>query len=181
MDDSDNSMGWKCAEYEMKGVPLRVECGPRDLENGQCVLVRRNNGEKTVVKLEELETAVAQHAGAGARRHVRARPRRTWTSTSMRLTLWRRPRNFRRQNGGFVKTMWCGSLECEMKMKEVAGMSSRCIPFAQEKLDDRLRLLRQARGQDDLLGHCLLILERYRQKMSLRTSPQTGVAIPRLL
>ena len=58
VDDSDNSMGWKCAEYEMKGVPLRVECGPRDLENGQCILVRRNDGEKTVIKLEELEQAV---------------------------------------------------------------------------------------------------------------------------
>ena len=60
LDDSDNSMGWKCAEYEMKGVPLRVECGPRDLENGQCVLVRRNDGEKVVVKLDDLETAVAE-------------------------------------------------------------------------------------------------------------------------
>ena len=60
MDDSDNSMGWKCAEYEMKGVPLRVECGPRDLENGQCVLVRRTDREKVVVKLEDLETAVQE-------------------------------------------------------------------------------------------------------------------------
>ena len=60
LDDSDNSMGWKCAEYEMKGVPLRVECGPRDLENGQVVLVRRNDGEKIVVALEDLEKAVAE-------------------------------------------------------------------------------------------------------------------------
>ena len=60
MDDSDNSMGWKCAEYEMKGVPLRVECGPRDLENGQCVIVRRTDREKVVVKIEELEAAVAE-------------------------------------------------------------------------------------------------------------------------
>ena len=64
MDDSDNSMGWKCAEYEMKGVPLRVECGPRDLENGQCVIVRRTDREKIVVKLEELESAIAEQLQA---------------------------------------------------------------------------------------------------------------------
>ena len=53
-------MGWKCAQYEMKGVPLRLELGPRDIEAGQCVLVRRNDGEKTVVSLENLEAAVAE-------------------------------------------------------------------------------------------------------------------------
>ena len=64
MDDSDNSMGWKCAQYEMKGVPLRVEIGPRDMEAGQCVLVRRNDGEKTVVALTELEQAVKEQLEA---------------------------------------------------------------------------------------------------------------------
>ena len=134
MDDSDNSMGWKCAEYEMKGVPLRVECGPRDLENGQCVLVRRNDGEKTVVKLEELETAVAQqlqlvHDG------VYERAKKNLDEHIYEAHSLEEAKELQEKNGGFVKTMWCGSLECEMKMKEVAGMSSRCIPFAQEKLD----------------------------------------------
>ena len=64
LDDSDNSMGWKCAEYEMKGVPLRVECGPRDLEKGECVIVRRTDREKIVVKLEDLEKAVAEQLTA---------------------------------------------------------------------------------------------------------------------
>ena len=134
MDDSDNSMGWKCAEYEMKGVPLRVECGPRDLENGQCVLVRRNDGEKTVVKLEELETAVAQqlqlvHDG------MYERAKKNLDEHIYEAHSLEEAKALQEKNGGFVKTMWCGSLECEMKMKEVAGMSSRCIPFAQEKLD----------------------------------------------
>ena len=134
MDDSDNSMGWKCAEYEMKGVPLRVECGPRDLENGQCVLVRRNDGEKTVVKLEELETAVAQqlqlvHDG------MYERAKKNLDEHIYEAHSLEEAKTLQEKNGGFVKTMWCGSLECEMKMKEVAGMSSRCIPFAQEKLD----------------------------------------------
>ena len=134
MDDSDNSMGWKCAEYEMKGVPLRVECGPRDLENGQCVLVRRNDGEKTVVKLEELEAAVAQqlqlvHDG------MYERAKKNLDEHIYEAHTLEEAKELQEKNGGFVKTMWCGSLECEMKMKEVAGMSSRCIPFAQEKLD----------------------------------------------
>ncbi len=134
MDDSDNSMGWKCAEYEMKGVPLRVECGPRDLENGQCVLVRRNDGEKTVVKLEELETAVAQqlqlvHDG------MYERAKKNLDEHIYEAHSLEEAKELQEKNGGFIKTMWCGSLECEMKMKEVAGMSSRCIPFAQEKLD----------------------------------------------
>ena len=134
MDDSDNSMGWKCAEYEMKGVPLRVECGPRDLENGQCVLVRRNDGEKTVIKLEELETAVAQqlqlvHDG------MYERAKKNLDEHIYEAHSLEEAKELQEKNGGFVKTMWCGSLECEMKMKEVAGMSSRCIPFAQEKLD----------------------------------------------
>ncbi len=134
MDDSDNSMGWKCAEYEMKGVPLRVECGPRDLENGQCVLVRRNDGEKTVVKLEQLETAVAQqlqlvHDG------MYERAKKNLDEHIYEAHSLEEAKELQEKNGGFVKTMWCGSLECEMKMKEVAGMSSRCIPFAQEKLD----------------------------------------------
>ncbi len=58
MDDSDQSPGWKFAEYEMKGVPLRLELGPKDMEKNQCVLVRRDNREKTFVSLDELETAI---------------------------------------------------------------------------------------------------------------------------
>ena len=135
MDDSDNSMGWKCAEYEMKGVPLRVECGPRDLENGQCVLVRRNDGEKTVVKLEELEAAVAQqlqlvHDG------MYERAKKNLDEHIYEAHSLEEAKELQEKNGGFVKTMWCGSLECEMKMKEEAGLSSRCMPFEQEQLSD---------------------------------------------
>ena len=136
MDDSDNSMGWKCAEYEMKGVPLRVECGPRDLENGQCVLVRRNDGEKTVVKLDELEAAVARqlelvHEG------MYQRARKNLEDHIYEAHSLEEAKQLQEANGGIVKTMWCGELECELKMKEVAGMTSRCIPFAQEHLGDK--------------------------------------------
>ena len=135
LDDSDNSMGWKCAEYEMKGVPLRVECGPRDLENGQCVLVRRTDREKVVVKLEELETAVAEQL-ALVQRQMFEKAKRNLDEHIYEAHSLEEAKALQEANGGYIKTMWCGDLDCELKMKEVAGMSSRCIPFAQEKLDD---------------------------------------------
>ena len=135
LDDSDNSMGWKCAEYEMKGVPLRVECGPRDLENGQCVLVRRTDREKVVVKLEDLETAVAEQLQV-VHQSMFDRAKKNLDEHIFEAHSLEEAKELQEKNGGYIKTMWCGELECEMKMKEVAGMSSRCIPFAQEKLGD---------------------------------------------
>ena len=135
VDDSDNSMGWKCAEYEMKGVPLRVECGPRDLENGQCVLVRRTDREKIICKLEDLETAVAEQLEA-VHNGMYERAKKNLEDHIYEAHSLEEAKEIQERNGGFVKTMWCGELECELKMKEVAGMSSRCIPFAQEHLGD---------------------------------------------
>ncbi len=133
--DSDNSMGWKCAEYEMKGVPLRVECGPRDLENGEVVLVRRNDGEKIVVKLENLEAAVAEQLEQ-VHQGMFARAKKNLDEHIYEAHSLEEAKELQEKNGGFIKTMWCGELECELKMKEQAGMSSRCIPFAQENLGD---------------------------------------------
>ena len=135
LDDSDNSMGWKCAQYEMKGVPLRVEIGPRDMENGQCVLVRRNDGEKTVVALADLESAVEEqlqlvHDGMfeKAKKNL---DEHIFVASSIEEA-----KELQEKNGGFIKTMWCGDTACELAMKEKAGMSSRCIPFEQEKLGE---------------------------------------------
>ena len=135
MDDSDNSMGWKCAEYEMKGVPLRVECGPRDLENGQCVLVRRTDREKVIVKFEELETAVAEQLEL-VHQGMYERAKKNLEDHIFEAHSVEEAKALQEEHGGYIKTMWCGDLECELKMKEVAGMSSRCMPFAQEKLDE---------------------------------------------
>ena len=135
MDDSDNSMGWKCAEYEMKGVPLRVECGPRDLENGQCVIVRRTDREKVFVKLEELETAIAEQLKV-VQQQMYDKAKKNLDEHIYTAYSLEEAKRLQEENGGYIKTMWCGDLECELKMKEVAGMSSRCIPFAQEHLAD---------------------------------------------
>ena len=135
LDDSDNSMGWKCAQYEMKGVPLRVEIGPRDMENGQCVLVRRNDGEKTVVALADLESAVSEqlrlvHDG------MFEKAKKNLDEHIFAASSIEEAKALQERNGGFIKTMWCGDLQCELDMKEKAGMSSRCIPFRQEKLGE---------------------------------------------
>ena len=135
MDDSDNSMGWKCAEYEMKGVPLRVECGPRDLENGQCVIVRRTDREKIIVKLEDLETAV-QEQMVIVQQQMFDKAKKNLDEHIFEAHSIEEAKELQERNGGYIKTMWCGDLECELAMKEKAGMSSRCIPFAQEHLGD---------------------------------------------
>ena len=135
LDDSDNSMGWKCAQYEMKGVPVRVEIGPRDIEAGQCVLVRRNDGEKTVVSLENLESAVAEQLEL-VQKGMFDKAKRNLDEHIFEAHSLDEAKQLQQTHGGFIKTMWCGELDCEMKMKEEAGMSSRCMPLEQEHLSD---------------------------------------------
>ena len=135
MDDSDNSMGWKCAQYEMKGVPLRVEIGPRDMEAGQCVLVRRNDGEKTVVPLDELETAVQEQLAA-VQQGLFDKAKQNLDEHTYAANSIEEAKELQEQKGGFIKTMWCGDVACELKMKEQAGMSSRCMPLEQETLGE---------------------------------------------
>ena len=135
IDDSDNSPGWKFAEYEMKGVPLRLEIGPKDIENNQCVLVRRDNRQKIFVSLDELETAIPKALqevhDALYQKALENRERRTWTATNLDEM-----KQIADGENGFIKAMWCEELDCEMKLKEVAGVSSRCMPFQQEHLSD---------------------------------------------
>ena len=135
LDESDQSMGWKCAEYEMKGVPLCVECGPRDLENGQCVLVRRVDGVKTVVSLDNLEAAVAEQLEQ-AHIEMYNKAKKNLQDNIYEAYSLEEAKAIQQEKGGFIKTMWCGELECELKMKEEAGMSSRCMPLEQENLGD---------------------------------------------
>ncbi|NMP36917.1 MAG: proline--tRNA ligase [Clostridiales bacterium] len=133
-DCSENSAGWKFAEYEMKGVPLRLEVGPKDIENGQCVLVRRDNREKTFVKFEELEkvakTLLDELASSLYNKALDNLEKRTYSCTSTDGIIKALADN----GDGFVKTMWCGEEACEDKVKELTGVGSRCIPFEQEQL-----------------------------------------------
>ena len=135
MDDSDQSMGWKAAEYEMKGVPLRIELGPKDIENGQCVLVRRDSGEKVPVALTDLEKAVPEMLDA-IHQGLYDRAKRNLEDHIFPASSLEEAKQLQVEHGGFIKTMWCGELACELKMKEEAGMTSRCVPFEQEHLSD---------------------------------------------
>ena len=135
IDVSDNSLGWKCAQYEMKGVPLRIEIGPRDIENNVCMAVRRDNGEKVSVSLDELAEKVPELLAA-VQQGMFDKAKKNLDEHIFEAHSLEEAKAVQEEKGGFIKTMWCGELECEMKMKEVAGMSSRCIPFAQEDLGD---------------------------------------------
>ncbi len=135
LDDSENSAGWKFAEYEMKGVPLRLEIGPRDIAQNQCVLVRRDNREKYFVSLDELETKIPELLTAVRdglyQNALKNRERRTYTAHNLDEFI-----ELANTKSGFIKSMWCGDRACEDKLKEVAGVSSRCIPFEQEHIGD---------------------------------------------
>ncbi len=135
IDASDNSPGWKFAEYEMKGVPLRLELGPKDIEKNQCVLVRRDNREKVFVSLDDLETEIPRLLDAVQQGLYDAalarREKMTYTAATLDEL-----KDIADNKPGFIKAMWCGSRECEEKLKEVAGISSRCIPFEQEQIAD---------------------------------------------
>ena len=135
MDDSDQSLGWKCAQYEMKGVPLRIEIGPRDMEQNQCVAVRRDNFEKVTVSLDELAVRVPQLL-EDVQQGLFQKAKNNLDSHIFAASSLEEAKELQEKNGGFIKTMWCGDLECELAMKEKAGMSSRCIPFEQEHLGD---------------------------------------------
>ena len=134
LDDSDNSLGWKCAQYEMKGVPLRVELGPKDIENGVCVAVRRDSGEKTTVPLAELTQRVPELLDA-VQKGLYERAKLNLEEHIFAAHSIEEAKALQEEHGGFIKTMWCGELACETAMKEQAGMSSRCLPFEQEQLD----------------------------------------------
>lgn len=135
VDCGEQSPGWKFAEYEMKGVPVRIEIGPRDIENGQCVAVRRDNREKTVIKLSDIETEIPKllEAVRDGLYNKAADRRANMTYDALNLE---QMKEIADTKPGFIRAMWCGSRECEDKLKEVAGVTSRCIPFEQEHLSD---------------------------------------------
>lgn len=132
-DFSEQSAGWKFAEYEMKGVPLRIEIGPRDIENGECVAVSRVTGEKTVVSLDQLESVIPTLLD-GVHNDLFEKAQKNLSEHTYNASSLEEVKELVETKGGFVKTMWCGDLDCELAMKEKAGVTSRCIPFDQENL-----------------------------------------------
>jgi len=136
LDDTDKMPGWKFSEYEMKGVPLRIEIGPRDIENGQCVFVSRNNRTKEIVKLEDALVSSAKKLDQIQKEMydsaLSLREEKTYTAVD--IDEFEKIIN---ETPGFIKAMWCGSGECEDEIKEKTGASARCIPFVKELVSDR--------------------------------------------
>ena len=135
VDDTDKSPGWKFSEQEMRGIPVRIELGPKDIEANQCVVVRRDTREKIVVSLDEIETKLGEILETMQKEMLeRAREHRdshTYVAKNydeFKDTIANKP--------GFVKAMWCGDEACENQIKEETTATSRCIPFKQETLAD---------------------------------------------
>lgn len=136
LDSSEKSPGWKFSEYEMKGVPLRIEIGPKDIENNQAVLVNRTTREKSYVSIDNLEEEVEKHLKQIQQEMYNAALKNREEKTTV-ATSYDEFKSIVETKGGFVKAMWCGNVECENKIKEDTSATSRCMPFEQEQLSDK--------------------------------------------
>ncbi|HNX16651.1 MAG TPA: proline--tRNA ligase [Bacilli bacterium] len=134
LDESDRTPGWKFSEYEMKGVPLRVEVGPRDIEKGIVVLAKRNDGARQEVKTSEmieassaLLTKIQKEMYEKAYRYLLDHVTEVHNLEELNAAL---------EKGGYAKMMWCGEEECENKVKELTTATARCLPFNQTPFDE---------------------------------------------
>ena len=135
LDDSDKSPGWKFSEQEMRGIPVRIELGPKDIAAGKCVAVRRDTREKIEIALDELEAKlpelleqIQKDMFARAKAH---RDAHIWDAHN-----YEEFTTIANEKPGFIRAMWCGDQACEDKIKEMTGATSRCIPFEQEEISD---------------------------------------------
>lgn len=135
VDDTDKSPGWKFSEQEMRGIPVRIELGPKDIEANQCVIVRRDTREKIIVSLDEVDSRLKEILDTmqkemfeRAKAHRDSHTHVAKNYEEFKDTIANKP--------GFVKAMWCGDVECENKIKEETTATSRCIPFKQETIAD---------------------------------------------
>ena len=135
VDDSDKSPGWKFSEQEIRGIPLRVEIGPKDIEAGHAIIVRRDTREKIMVPFDELSAKVGETLEtmqndmlARAKAHLESHIYEAKTYDEFKDTIANKP--------GFVKMMWCGDEACELKIKEDTTATSRCMPFKQEMITE---------------------------------------------
>lgn len=135
IDDSDKNPGWKFAEQEMRGIPLRVEIGPRDIEANKALVVRRDTGEKMEVSLDEIDTKIGELLETIQKDMYDRALKHREENTHVALN-WDEFTDIINNKQGFIKAMWCGETECEEAIKEKTSATTRCMPFVQEKLSD---------------------------------------------
>ena len=137
VDDRDNyTVGYKFNDSEMRGIPLRIEIGPRDLENNKCIIVRRDTLEKIEVSLDDLKKEIDILLNDIHNNMYKICEKRMNEKTSIAKSIEEFEKNIN-NNQGFIKAMWCGDNACEEKIKALTSAKSRCIPFNEEKLDDK--------------------------------------------
>ena len=137
LDDREQySTGYKFNDWEMRGVPLRIELGPKDIENGKCILVRRDTSEKIEVEFKDVESKVEELLYLIQKNMYDMCLERMKQKTSIANNMEEFKTNLQ-NNQGLIKTMWCGSAECEEKIHNETGAKSRCMPFEQENLGDK--------------------------------------------
>ena len=128
LDDSDKTPGFKFAEQEMRGIPVRVEIGPKDIEANKCIVVRRDNREKIEVSLDELEAKLAEILAA-MQKDMLERAREHRESHTYSAVTYDEFKDIIANKPGFIKAHWCESRECEDKIKEDTSATARCIPL----------------------------------------------------
>ena len=137
LDDREQySTGYKFNDWEMRGVPLRIELGPKDIENGKCIIVRRDTSEKIEVEFKDVESKVEELLYLIQKNMYDMCLERMKQKTSIAYNMEEFKTNLQ-NNQGLIKTMWCGSAECEEKIHDETGAKSRCMPFEQENLGDK--------------------------------------------
>ena len=132
MDDSDKSPGWKFSEQEMRGIPIRIELGPKDMEAGKCVLVRRDTREKIECALENAAETAAELLKT-IQKDMFERAKKHQQSHVTDVTSYDEFKDAVEHKPGFIRAMWCGDVECENKIKEDTTATSRCMPLEEQK------------------------------------------------
>ena len=135
IDDSDKSPGWKFSEQEIQGIPIRIEIGPRDIENNQAVIVRRDNREKISVSLDEISQKVGEVLEK-MQSDMLEKARKYRDENTHYAKNWEEFEDIANNKIGFIKAMWCQDEKCEDEIKEKTGLTSRCMPFEQEEISD---------------------------------------------
>ena len=137
VDDREQySPGYKFNDCEMRGIPLRIEIGPKDIENGRCIFVRRDNQEKIEISISEVESKVGEILEQIQENMYNECLKRLEEKTTIANNMEEFKKNLE-ENQGFIKTMWCGSADCEEKIHDETGAKSRCLPFEQEHIGDK--------------------------------------------
>jgi prolyl-tRNA synthetase len=135
IDSSDKNPGYKFAEQEMRGIPLRVEVGPKDIEAGQAIVVRRDTREKVTVAFDELDAKIGELLEQ-MQKDMFERAKAHRDANTHTATNWDEFTDIINTKQGFIKAMWCGDEECETAIKDETGASTRCMPFNQEHIAD---------------------------------------------